>query len=120
MSVSEIQTKIQYLARRIALSRRRMTKKQKEMGYFNAREKIKRREDADELAMFRLNVDEGERIGTEWKRGEIEDPITHLFHKLDSHVERSVIEEALDQEMGDILAAESILKSASAAADKAE
>ena len=116
MSVSEIQTKIQYLARRIALSRRRMTKKQKEMGYFAAREKIKRREDAEELAMFRLNVDEVERQGLALKRDEIDDPITHLFEKFD--VERSVIQEALDQEMGDILSTERLLQSASAAADE--
>ena len=112
MSVSEIQTKIQYLARRIALSRRRMTKKQKEMGYFAAREKIKRREDAEESAMFRLNVEEVERQGLALKRDEIDDPITHLFHKFDSHVERSVIQDALDQEMGDIVSTERLLKSA--------
>ena len=112
MSVSEIQTKIQYLARRIALSRRRMTKKQKKMGYFAAREKIKRREDAEESAMFRLNVDEVERQGLALKRDEIDDPITHLFHKFDSHVERSVIQDVLDQEMGDIVSTERLLKSA--------
>ena len=110
--MSEIQTKIQYLARRIALSRRRMTKKQKEMGYFAAREKIKRREDAEESAMFRLNVEEVERQGLALKRDEIDDPITHLFHKFDSHVERSVIQDALDQEMGDIVSTERLLKSA--------
>ena len=121
MSVSEIQTKISYLARRIALSRRRMTKKQKEIGYFATMEKIKRRDDAEELAMFTMHVDDVAEQSLRFNNNSNnmidDDPILHLYHKFDRSVEHSMIQEILDQEMGDIVATENILKSATAAAD---